>query len=78
VRTVRTDTATYTARTVILATGSRYKKLGLAREDELSGRGVSWCATCDGFFRERSAITGLKAAASELPRAGSIGSDTAR
>ena len=38
------------ARTVILATGSAYKRLGLADEDRLSGRGVSWCATCDGFF----------------------------
>lgn len=38
------------ARTVIVATGSGYRKLGLPREDELSGRGVSWCATCDGFF----------------------------
>ena len=38
------------ARTVIVATGSGYRKLGIAREDELSGRGVSWCATCDGFF----------------------------
>jgi thioredoxin reductase (NADPH) len=56
VKTVRTDTRTYTARTVILATGSRYKKLGLAREDELSGRGVSWCATCDGFFFREKAI----------------------
>ena len=35
---------------VILATGSGYRKLGLPREEELSGRGVSWCATCDGFF----------------------------
>ena len=35
---------------MILATGSGYRKLGLPREDELSGRGVSWCATCDGFF----------------------------
>ncbi|WP_228942002.1 thioredoxin-disulfide reductase [Nocardioides sp. Leaf374] len=50
VKTVRTATDTYTARSVILATGSGYRKLGIAREDELSGRGVSWCATCDGFF----------------------------
>jgi len=38
------------ARAVILATGSAYKHSGLANEDRLSGRGVSWCATCDGFF----------------------------
>jgi thioredoxin reductase (NADPH) len=40
----------YTAHTVILATGSKYKELGLANEKRLSGHGVSWCATCDGFF----------------------------
>src|SRR3954467_13842346 len=40
----------YAARTVILAMGSGYRKLGLADEDRLSGHGVSWCATCDGFF----------------------------
>jgi len=38
------------ARTVILAMGSGYRKLGLPNEDRLSGHGVSWCATCDGFF----------------------------
>jgi thioredoxin reductase (NADPH) len=38
------------ARAVILATGSAYKHIGLVNEDRLSGRGVSWCATCDGFF----------------------------
>ncbi|TDT30989.1 thioredoxin-disulfide reductase [Naumannella halotolerans] len=47
-----TDSAgtTYRARAVILAMGSGYRKLGLAGEEEFSGRGVSWCATCDGFF----------------------------
>ncbi len=56
VKVVKTATETYTARTVILATGSGYRKLGLPREEELSGRGVSWCATCDGFFFRDQAI----------------------
>ncbi|MFD0772799.1 thioredoxin-disulfide reductase [Streptomonospora algeriensis] len=38
------------ARTVIIATGSGYRKLGVPGEEEFSGRGTSWCATCDGFF----------------------------
>ncbi|MGW2273190.1 thioredoxin-disulfide reductase [Streptomyces yangpuensis] len=45
------------AKSVIIATGSGYRKLGLPKEDELSGRGVSWCATCDGFFfRDRDIV----------------------
>jgi thioredoxin reductase (NADPH) len=41
---------TYEAKTVILSTGAAYRELGVPREKELSGHGVSWCATCDGFF----------------------------
>ena len=45
-----TEVETYSARTVILAMGSAYRELGLPDEKRLSGHGVSWCATCDGFF----------------------------
>jgi thioredoxin reductase (NADPH) len=47
---------TYLAKSVILATGSGYKKIGLPKEETLSGRGVSYCATCDGFFFREQAI----------------------
>ena len=47
--------ATYEARTLILATGAVHKKLGIPGEKELTGAGVSYCATCDGaFFRNRT------------------------
>jgi thioredoxin reductase (NADPH) len=49
-KVVKTDTETFRARAVIIATGSKYRALDVPGEKELSGRGVSWCATCDGFF----------------------------
>ena len=50
VKTITTESGVYRARVVILALGSAYRKLGLDREAEFSGKGVSYCATCDGFF----------------------------
>lgn len=50
VKRITTDDAVYDARTVIISTGSEYRHLGLDGEDRLSGHGVSYCATCDGFF----------------------------
>ncbi|MGV1034115.1 MAG: thioredoxin-disulfide reductase [Microbacteriaceae bacterium] len=47
---------TLEAKAVIFATGSAYRKLGLPDEDRLSGHGVSWCATCDGFFFKEQVI----------------------
>ncbi len=50
VKTLRTPQEDYKARTVILATGAQPRELGLPNERELRGRGVSYCATCDGMF----------------------------
>ncbi|CAM3193022.1 thioredoxin-disulfide reductase [Nocardioides dubius] len=56
IKIVKTATDTYRARSVILSTGSAHRKLHLPNEDTLSGRGVSWCATCDGFFFRNQTI----------------------
>lgn len=50
IKRITTEDGVYEARTVIVSTGSEYRKLGLEGEERLSGRGVSYCATCDGFF----------------------------
>lgn len=55
-RVTASDGTVYEASTVIFATGSAYRKLGLPEEDRLSGHGLSWCATCDGFFFKEKTI----------------------
>lgn len=54
---VETEEQTYLAKSLILATGAKHRKLGVPGEEELSGMGVSYCATCDGaFFRGRTVV----------------------
>ena len=54
IKKVITDTETYESKVVILSMGAKPRKLGLDREDILGGRGISYCATCDGgFFRNK-------------------------
>ncbi len=49
-KVVKTTDAEYRTRSVVIATGSAYREIGIPGEKRLSGHGVSWCATCDGFF----------------------------
>lgn len=56
-KTVVAGDKEYKSRTVIITTGAKYKKLGIPGEEELSGRGVSYCAVCDGaFFKDRELV----------------------
>lgn len=54
--TVRSETQTFSAGSVIIATGATAKTMGLPREAELMGKGVSTCATCDGFFYKNKIV----------------------
>lgn len=69
-KTVKTDQASYSAFSVIIATGCHYRKLGVSGENEFRGRGVSYCAVCDGaFFKEKRVLVvggGNSAATSAL------------
>src|SRR5690625_4138594 len=54
---LKTSSEEIKTKTVIIATGAEYKKIGVPGEDELAGRGVSYCAVCDGaFFKERELV----------------------
>lgn len=55
-KVITSDGTIHEAQTVILATGSAYRKLGIPDEERLTGHGVSWCATCDGFFFKEKEI----------------------
>lgn len=56
-KTVTTTDNVYRAKNIIIATGANHRLLGIGGEDELKGKGVSYCATCDGaFFREKTAV----------------------
>ena len=55
IKEIITTKNTYSAKAVIIATGSENRKLGLSNEDELVGKGISYCATCDGaFYKEKT------------------------
>jgi thioredoxin reductase (NADPH) len=68
-KVVKVGEDVYLARTVIIATGSRYRELGAPGEKRLSGHGVSWCATCDGFFFRESDIAVIGGGDSALEEA---------
>jgi len=56
-KSIKTSSGSYSSRSIIIATGARTKKLGVPGEDKLTGRGVSYCATCDGpLFKEKNVV----------------------
>lgn len=68
-KVILTDGSVHLAKTVILSTGSEYRKLGVDGEQRLSGHGVSWCATCDGFFFKEKALAVIGGGDSALEEA---------
>lgn len=68
-KVILTDGSVHLAKTVIISTGSEYRKLGVDGESRLSGHGVSWCATCDGFFFKEKALAVIGGGDSALEEA---------
>ena len=57
IKEIKTEEGAYTTKNIIIATGTADKELGLPREDEFVGRGISYCATCDGaFYKDKNVI----------------------
>ena len=56
IKTITTDMGKYEARAIILATGAKYRKLGLEKEDEFIGKGISFCVACDGAFYKNKTV----------------------
>lgn len=70
--TVQGEAASYSGKTVIMATGSRHRMLGLDREEELTGEGVSYCAVCDGAFYKDKTVAIIGGGNSALQEAISL------
>lgn len=68
-KVILSDGSVHLAKTVIISTGSEYRKLGVDGESRLSGHGVSWCATCDGFFFKEKALAVIGGGDSALEEA---------
>lgn len=68
-KVILTDGSVHLAKTVIISTGSENRKLGVDGEARLSGHGVSWCATCDGFFFKEKALAVIGGGDSALEEA---------
>jgi thioredoxin reductase (NADPH) len=69
-KSIKTDDHEYKTRSVIIASGAKPSRLGVKGEEEFIGRGVSFCATCDGFFLRRNSSEGVYL--SVLPATGSF------
>ena len=70
--TVQGEAGSYSVKTVIMATGSRHRMLGLDREEELTGEGVSYCAVCDGAFYKDKTVAIIGGGNSALQEAISL------
>ncbi len=68
-KTVVTDSGEFSARAVIIATGAKHRRLGLSREEEFIGEGISFCAVCDGAFYQNKTVAVIGGGNSALQEA---------